>query len=199
MISELNEIEAKLDARLVLPKQFSKYVMEHWEVENYRRIVSPDFYWKSGDSVLRHRMKQNGNHELTVKKRTSTASTRDRLEIDLPFDERTEPDHVEAFLRAIGYTQEFVLQKSAHIFTIRRTASLNIEMVIYDVMLRDKPGTNRRFIEIEAKKGSPISVERAKRHVNEAVAEMCDEFDLPPPLNQSLYEIYSAENRAASL
>lgn len=192
MIHDHNEIEAKLDAPNVPFDAFKTYVM-CLDVERYE-IVSgtPDVYYESGLNVVRHRINP-GRHELTVKRRTSTGSTRDRLEVDLHFGKKTEPDDVGAFLRATGYAEAFTLVKEAHIFWVKLSPQLQATFVIYDVWKAEEPNKKRRFIEIEAEKGSPCTPETGKRHVRTWVKNLQATFNLGEPLNESLYEIYSGK------
>lgn len=188
MIDHHNEIEAKLDAPHVSDKQFRDFMSDQ-EVTRYERIISPDGYWESGSNVVRQRGEDSG-HELTVKRRKSAGSTRDREEIDLFFSQRTTNKDVEAFLRATGFTLAFTLRKDSRIYWVQLTPSLEASFVLYDVW-KDQETKPRRFIEVEAEKGSNVTVETAKRHVQQQVKALQGAFGLGEPLNDSLYEIYS--------
>ena len=191
MISEHNEIEAKLDAPHVPIADFKKYVNDNYDVRKYKFIESPDCYYENGMNVVRHRI-DNDHHELTVKRRKNNTSTRDRLEVDLHFSKRTEVVDVEVFLKATGFAEAFTIKKKSHIFWVQLTPRLEATFVIYDVKKIGET-TWRRFVEIEAEKGSSVTSETGKRHVNACVADLRAAFKLEVPLNQSLYEIYSGK------
>lgn len=201
MISPHNEIEAKLlvgtagDGYKVDVDAFKLYVNTNYEVLRYEVVGGVDDYYESGLNVVRHRKDRTAGHrELTVKKRKSAGSIRDRLEVDLYFSPKTTDDDVDAFLRATGFTHVFTLAKQAHIFWVRLSPRLNASIVIYDVQVEGEPATNKRFVELEAEKGSTISVDRAKRYINEGVTKLRAAFtQVDEPLNESLYEIYSGK------
>lgn len=195
MISEHNEIEAKLAADGVGEGFFKRYVMENYDVEIFKSIVSPDDYYESGPYVLRHRRDPGGKHELTVKRRKSEGSTRDREEIDLFFQDRTRHEDVAALLRAVGFTRAFTITKEAQIFWIQLTPNVRASIVMYDCWSDIDP-VKRRFVECEVEKGSDVTVDTAKRHIRSLVKALQDEFKLGEPLNESLYEIYSGRRYA---
>ncbi len=195
MISQHDEIEAKLDAKDVDLKTFLGWAFKLPNIERSEHCPStPDDYYERDGAVVRHR----GNdlkHELTVKRRKSAASTRDREEIDLKFSYDTDHESVGAFLRATGYTLAFRLVKNnIHIFWVKPTPNITLVYCIYDVWNEDEKGS-RRFIEVEAEKGSNVTPETGKRYVREAVAEMQKAFKpyLGEPINESLYEIFSGK------
>lgn len=206
MIDEHTEIEAKLAADEVLVAEFKRWAFGHMPV-GYERISGPDAYYECGDAVVRHRQdRRDGRHELTVKRRKSAKSTRDREEIDLHFGKKTKPEDVDAFLRAISFKHAFTLVKDAHIFWLT-SDGVPLTLVIYEVgrQLNDlavemkggelvaKLVDVRHFIEVEAEKGYPGSKARAKQVVENWVSMLRSTFGLGEPLNESLYEIYSGK------
>ena len=194
MISEHNEIEAKLEADDILVSDYCKYMFGTLPTR-YECVTGPDTYYTNGLNVVRHREKLNSKtHELTVKRRKTSQSTRDREEIDLHFLERTGVEDVRAFLKATGFKKEFRLVKTAHIFWMTSNG-VELTHVIYDVW-RDDDGSisqNKRFVEVEAEKGSDSTVAHAKREVNAWVKTLGEVFGPRAPLNDSLYEIYSGK------
>jgi hypothetical protein len=96
-------------------------------------------------------------------------------------------------LSATGFIKVFTLWKKAHIFWVQLTPRLEATFVIYDVQIEGDPSSCKRFIEIEAEKGSAVTPETAKRHVNACVADLRSTFKLAEALNDSLYEIYSGK------
>lgn len=192
-IHEHNEIEAKLAADNVEPQDFLRWMYQQPHIELYKHIISPDEYYECGSSVVRLRGATTDRFELTVKKRKSDGSTRDRLEIDLHFAPGTTPDDVRAFLEATGYKKAFTITKEAHIFWVKLTEAVEASFVIYDVWQNKNRLDYRRFIEVEIEKGSDITPDTAKRHIRSIVKTMQQEFKLGEPLNESLYEIYSGK------
>lgn len=201
MISHHDEIEAKLDGKEVDLKTFLSWAHKLPNIERSEHSVNtPDDYYECGDAVVRHRG-LDGKHELTVKRRKSTSSTRDREEIDLFFSDRTPHASVGAFLRATGYKLAFRLIKdNIYIFWTKPTPNITLVYCIYDVWDEDVPGTRRRFIEVEVEKGSNVTPETGKRYLRDAVDEMQRMFldasfkpILGEPLNESLYEIFSGK------
>lgn len=200
MISDHNEIESKLDAKEVTPKAFKAFMVAQegrgqLEIEKYERVLGNDVYYEQGDNVIRHRSDDNyGWQELTVKRRKSASSTRDRLEIDLRFADGVAYNSVQAFLGATGFKGVFKLTKDAHIFWVRLTPSIKATFVLYESWLTNDPNVDkRRFIEIEMEKGSDVTVETAKRHLSTWVKNVQSQFGLDDVLNESLYEIYSGK------
>jgi adenylate cyclase class IV len=197
MISEHDEIEAKLAADHVPVPEFRRWMTAEAGLERYLHIIGPDRYYESGPNVVRHREdRQDGRHELTVKRRKSDGSTRDRLEVDLHFGKKTKPKDVDVFLKATGFTHVFTLTKEAHIFWVKVTENLTVTYVIYDVWREgsdSKKLDTKRFIEVEAEKGSDVTADTAKRHVRALVKSLQEQFRLGEPLNDSLYEIYSGK------
>lgn len=171
---------------------FTKWVKTNFEVENFRHVEGPDHYYEAGANVVRHRIDPDGRHELTVKRRTSGSSTRDRLEVDLHFSDKTQPGDVTAFLGAAGFTKSFTLVKDSYIWWVKLTPNLQATFVIYDSWLvNENAPMYRRFIEAEAEKKSDVTHDTAKRHIRALVKRLQERFDLGEPLNDSLYEIYS--------
>lgn len=198
MIHEHNEIEIKLDATGVDIEAFKQFVFKKCP-DRFIAVLGPDTYYENGASVARHRKSKRaeGGHELTVKRRKSERSTRDREEIDLFFDvTRTKQKDVEAWLIATGFKPVFTLTKHAHIFNIPY-GGFSVSVVIYDVCEgKFDPDKTRRFIEVEVEKGGEISVDSAKRLLGAWVAELKEAFPVladRQPLNDSLYEIYSGK------
>lgn len=198
MIHEHNEIEIKLDGTGVDIEEFKQFVFKK-HPNSFLCILGPDTYYENGTHVVRHRKSKRaeGGHELTVKRRKSERSTRDREEIDLFFDvNRTKQKDVEAFLAATGFTPVFTLTKQAHIFHVPYVG-FSVSAVIYDVCIDQfDPDKTRRFIEVEVEKGGEISVDSAKRLLGSWVAELKVAFPAladRQPLNDSLYEIFSGK------
>jgi hypothetical protein len=104
---------------------------------------------------------------------------------------------VGAFLRATGYAHVLRLTKNnIYIFWVKPTPNITLVYCIYDVWDESGPSRfSKRFIEVEAEKGSNVTPETAKRYLREAVAEMQKVFKpyLGEPVNESLWEIFSGK------
>lgn len=192
MVHNHNEIEVKFQADHVDVRDFKRYFNDDLEA-SVKHVIGPDTYWSKDEDVVRHRIDSERGSEITVKRRKSLSSTKDREEIDLPFgpNSKVTPDDIDAWLRALHFTELFSLTKEAWIVTTKLTPNVNGCFVIYEVWLSETPNQKRRFIEIEIEKGSNITVETAKRHLNTWAQKLQSQFKLQDPLNQSLYEIYS--------
>lgn len=198
-IHDHNEIEIKIAAKGVDVEAFRQYCFKRSPI-SFLCVVGPDTYYENGKQVVRHRKSKRaeGGHELTVKLRKSERSTRDRMEIDLFFSERTKQRDVEAFLAATGFVEAFTLTKKAHIFNFQ-DGEYKICVVIYDVCVgrEFKEEDTQRFIEVEIEKGSEVSEQSAKRRLSAWIDDIKKHFGTAlknsEPLNESLYEIYSGK------
>lgn len=186
------ELEIKMGADGVNIKAFKRWCFD-LDPSKYLHVIGPDVYYTQGKNVLRHRQPgQGGPGELTVKRRTSHKSTRDRLEIDLGLKDDVEIDDVGRFLEATGWKKKFTVIKDCHIFWFEdRTPG--VEAVLYNVrciLPNGKETRERAFTEFE--------IHKAHSHHPRAMTTLKDwermaraEFELGPVLNESLYEIFS--------
>lgn len=191
------ELEIKIDAEKVDVLAFQEFCTTGGcgkVLDRYLHVVGPDTYYVQGKNVLRHRQ-SGGPGELTVKKRTSRSSTKDRLEIDLRFDPRTSIDDVKAFLEATGWIPQFTVVKDAHVYWYGTEPG--VEVVIYDVRCYDnrtgKVSQSRRFAEIEIHKADsnhPEALAQLKAWENLFRAKFPS---LGATMGESLYEIYSGQ------
>lgn len=188
------EREIKLAADAVEVHRFNQWCFDQ-SPSQYLHVTGPDTYYTQGKNVLRHRQPgQGGPGELTVKRRTSKKSTKDRVEIDLRFDPRTTIDDVTRFLAATGWEPCFTVIKDCHIFWFDETKP-GVEAVLYDVRCvfpNGKESKSRRFAEFEIHKADsshPKAITTLKDW--ECVAR--DQFDFGETMTESLYEIYSGK------
>lgn len=186
------ELETKISAAKVTNDEFRRWCWER-KPSRYLHVVGPDVYYGQGPNVLRHRL-NGGAGELTVKRRTSRRTTRNRLEIDLAFAERMVPADITAFLLATGWKPLFTIVKQADIFWFDDNKP-GVEAVIYDSVKVTPKGVERdprRFLEIEIHKedsNHPAALSTLKQWEREARAAL----PLGPTVNESLYEIYSGK------
>lgn len=161
----------------------------------FLHVIGPDTYYVQGKNVLRHRKNGEGAGELTVKRRTSKKSTRDRLEIDLRFSSSTTPEDVTQFLSATGWKSQFTVIKSCDIFWFENSFPY-MEAVIYDVRAvfpNGKETQSRRFLEVEVHKKHSGHV-RALYSLKEWERDLRKNFQVGDTQSKSLYEIYSGRS-----
>lgn len=186
------ELEIKVSAMAVEPRLFRDFCYAKGP-ERYLHIIGPDDYYVQGENVLRHR-KSGGPGELTVKRRTSMKSTRDRVEIDLKLDHGMTIEDVAAFLAATGWERQFTVVKDCHIFWFEGSRKTpGVEAVIYDVKLVDAKGNDSwdRYVEIEIHKedsNHPMALSTLRTWEKQLRAELPS---LGEVVSESLYEIYS--------
>ena len=186
------ELEVKFDAEHVDWSWFREK-MAGSNPCSFESFAHDDRFWKRGANVVRHRLKDEGAGELTVKQRKSGDSLLDRLEINLTFSSRVTNGDVEAFLAATGYERLFTLRKTmVDVFDFKRD-KFKVEAALYSVGRQDLYGISgeRRFLELEIKPGPEMNQDAAKKMLGHWSAWAQKEFALDPPLNLSLFEYYS--------
>ena len=192
-MNEFSELEVKLAADKVDPNKFKNFI-QGMEVERFLRVTGPDSYHERDGDVVRYRYDpKEKRSEITVKKRRTENSIRDRLEINLLLDPKMQPKDVDAFLENIGFKKCFTVVKEANIYWVKLTPNLTASFVLYTTWLDDKPKETKSFIEIECESESNVTTETAKRHLRTWTLALQDRFNLGEPLNESLYEIYSGK------
>jgi adenylate cyclase class IV len=187
------ECEIKLAADDVPVDEFVRWCFAK-KPTRYMQGVGPDTYYGQGQNVVRHRKNGEGAGELTVKRRTSTRSTKDRLEIDLRFNDLTKVDDVERFLIATGWKPEFTVVKSFHIFWFEAEFP-SLEVVLYDVRCtypNGKSTPSRRFVEVEVSKKDSGHV-RGFYALEDWEKQLREQFNIGATQSESLYEIYSGK------
>lgn len=192
MPDQHSEIEVKLDASAVDRGSFLLFCASRFP-DRYISIKGPDWYWQQGDNVVRHRHSEHGAGELTVKRRRSTSSTLNRLEVDLMFANGQKVEDVETFLEASGWKRSFGLFKHADIFYFD-DCPVPMTIVYYKVCRIDPNERDwRYFVEIEAAKGSSATVKESMAAVDEWRHVLQKSFRLGDPVNESLWEIYTGK------
>jgi len=193
------ELEYKLPAAKVSINDFVTWLTAQGP-DTYVHLMSPDLYYEQGESTVRHRWgcdvgEVKGAGELTVKRRKDKKSTTSRVEVDLSFAEKVTREDVTTFLELTGWKRAFTVIKDCHIFNFSATGKPKVSIVIYDCWLAgtDKP-VPKRFIEIEAAKGSNETFKRDKEIIDEWYSKISSRFDVEKPINKSLYEIFSGKS-----
>lgn len=139
------EIETKYYANHISLKDFIAFCEELRPVDQ-KQLSSYDYYYvKSKKEFLRYRA--GVRPELTIKKKTVSNNNFVRTEVNLPIDKDT-PDNkkhkiVEAFCSGLGFTHNFTIYKTCHIYYYDRFNL--VWYVVYDDNMKEKS----RFLEIE--------------------------------------------------
>ncbi len=192
--AEHRELEIKLEADGVQVDAFKTWCFSR-DPSKYLHVAGPDIYYTQGKNVLRHRQPgQGGPGELTVKRRTSKTSTKDRLEIDLRFAAETDLDDVGRFLIATGWEPAFTVVKDCHIFWFEEKKP-GVEAVLYDVrcvLPNGKETKARRFAEFEVHKADS-NHPKALTTLKDWEKAARDQFSFGETMGESLYEIYSGK------
>lgn len=155
------------------------------------KIEGMDFYYGQGKNALRHRFDgKEGFNTLTVKKRKSKKSLKDRHEVDLKMENgQMSALDIKAFLLLSGWKELFRLRKRywiAHIQSLKTKAI--ICLALYDV---SSPGKKtRRFLEAEVERDSDVPVPVGKKELKFFEEFLRKHYGLDSPVNKSLYEYY---------
>lgn len=188
------ELEVKIDASGILVDDFRDWCFGRLP-SKYTHLISPDTYYTQGGNVLRHRHGGKSAGELTVKRRTSKKSTKDRVEIDLRFDAGTTQDDVKRFLEATGWKPAFTVIKDCHIFWYEEITP-GVEVVLYDVRCIRPDGSEtapRRFVEVEIHKADSNHPKALTTLKDWEEAARTQFPGMGAIQDLSLYEIYSGK------
>lgn len=200
-----SEVEAKFEAPAVEPHQLLAYAAEIQAdpvLKPYRYNISGaiivggwDTYYKQGDSILRHRCDGENGHQsncLTTKTRKSKKDLLDRNEVDLFLRPGTLPEDVEAFLQRTGWEQVFTINKQYTVLHLHSSSGPDniVCLALYDVWEDDRKQA-RRFLEAEVERDSACTTTQGRAALKKWISSIRARFDLPEPVNQSLYEIYA--------
>jgi adenylate cyclase class IV len=190
MSDQFTEIEFKYSATGVELADFQKAIEENFLITKRLTISGYDSYFSKPDgSYLRHRFNSD-RAELTVKQRTTGASTTTRVEVDvhLAVDQVAE---IAALAKVLGYEQDRTIYKTCVILWGEHCNF--VYYIVYDTAM-DELG---RFIEIEANKGqstisSVMGIEQAERILQRSFP---NKIGINKRLNLSMFERYSLLRR----
>lgn len=188
-----SEIEFKWDAGHVSEDEFMAWAATQ-RPESYERASFPDVYYAQGDNIVRHRWSDDAG-ELTVKRRKTSKSIVDRVEVDLRFAIGVKGNDVTVFLQASGWKRILTLFKVfVHVFRYRVDGA-EVTIALYEVeqlceRTRKRIKT-RRFLEVEVEKGSPLSDRSARLLLESYKSRLEKQFHLTSPVTESLFEIYT--------
>jgi hypothetical protein len=153
-------------------------------------IEGIDIYYGQGKNVLRHRFDgQEGLNCLTVKKRKSKKSLRDRHEVDLKMENGpVSCADITAFLKLSGWKEMFRLRKKYWIVDIKNSSGAIVCLALYDVSSKGRK--TKRFLEAEVERHSTIGPRGGLRELKKLEGMLRDIFKLDKPVNESLFEMY---------
>lgn len=201
-----SEVEVKFDAKKVTLKEYHEFLAnvsgEHIlaktvRIDAYKAVEGKDTYYNLNGSILRYREGDMAGGELTYKQRKSDKSINDRVEINLPFSQKVQPNDVHVMINYLGGKPVFNIEKTSYIYHV--TGQMGVEegsskqyiavLALYDVT--DEDGKTRRFLEVEIEASSPCSVEVGRKALDRWTRIVKNQLQVEGPLNESLFEIYS--------
>lgn len=186
MIHKHTELEIKLDASGITPEQFLPWAFAKVP-EAYLKVSGPDYFYRQGDNIVRVRVPPNEPMQLTVKKRRSQQSIKDRLEVELEVRKNSTFEDVDVFLTSLGFEKDLYLEKQAYIFWYKNGKQ---EMVVSYYVAKCNNET-KAFIECEVEKESEITLDTGKRYLKKWTDDINSSFNTElQPLNKSLYEYF---------
>lgn len=196
MLNTHLEVEIKIEAEGLDLAEFKRFCIDKG-AKSYIFVQGCDYFYVQGENVIRHRVKEDGSSELTVKKRKSKVSTQERAEIDIPLPDSVKTKDVAAFLKLAGFEYTFTLFKKANIFHVNKSGH-EFSLVVYTVYSLDGNGMPnndaKTFLEVEIAKDATTTLENAKRLLREWKQEIQQHFNFDKePINMSLYEMYSQD------
>lgn len=187
-MSDSIEIEYKYRADKIKLQDFINLVKNLNPLKR-KDASSWDFYFtkdSNPDDFIRYR--ESDNPELTIKRKTNTSNSWERVEIDLPLDkDRISKEIVENWAGLENYKQNFSIYKTCVIFWLEKVNL--VYYLTYDSNMKELD----RFIEIEVNKDYVTKVGSEK-----AFLELLEvERKLEPigitynnRLKRSLFDIY---------
>lgn len=201
-----SEVEAKFDAQKITLKQYhdfmaglsgEKVTTKAVVIDAYKAVSGKDTYYDLNGSKLRYREGDMPGGELTYKQRKSDKSIADRVEINLPFSGKVEPNDVHTMIGYLGGKEVFNIEKTSYIYHVR--GQMGVEegsskqyvavLALYDVT--DEEGKTRRFLEVEIESSSECSEEVGRKALDRWVRIVKNGLEVEGPINESLFEIYS--------
>ncbi len=201
-----SEVEAKFNASKVTLKQYHDFVSSQSGetvnskavvIEAYKAVRGKDTYYDLNGSKLRYREGDMPGGELTYKQRKSDKSIADRVEINLPFSGKVEPNDVHTMISYLGGKEVFNIEKISYIYHVR--GQMRVEegsskqyiavLALYDVT--DEDGKTRRFLEVEIESRSECSEEVGRKALDRWIRIVKNGLEVEGPINESLFEIYS--------
>jgi adenylate cyclase class IV len=186
MIHKHTELEIKLDASDITEEQFLPWAFAKGPTQ-FLSVSGPDCFYRQGENIVRVRIPPDGPIQLTVKKRRSQQSIKDRLEVELEVRKNSSLEDVDVFLTSLGFEKDLYLEKQAHIFWFK-SGKQDVVVSYYIAKCNNEA---RAFIECEVSKGSEVTLDTGKRYLKKWTDDINESFskDLQP-LNQSLYEFF---------
>jgi adenylate cyclase class IV len=125
--------------------------------------------------------------QLTVKKRRSQQSIKDRLEVELEIRKNSTFEDVDVFLTSLGFERDLHLEKHAHIFWFESGK----QKMVASYYVATCNNESQAFIEFEVEKESEVTLDTGKRYLKRWTDDINASFNKElQPLNKSLYEYF---------
>lgn len=184
-MSNFREFETKYECDPTIHSKFKYTVEKLGGVERFLYCQGEDTYYTKDGSFVRYRRPEFGidgdRAELTVKVKSEEHNNYVRKEVNLRVDENDEST-VDEFLSMLGYSKEFNIWKSCHVYWFNDAV-----LSSYDV--REDDGKIRSFVEIEVVEHPGVSVETAWQVI--AKYESVLGMVAKDRVTKSLYEMYT--------
>lgn len=196
-MSRYVELEYKFDAdeAELSIKEFNR-VGQLLEPSEVATTSGPDVYYAHGPNVVRHRWRNGGGGELTVKQRKGRNQIVDRVEVDLRFAADMRLCDVSSFLEASGFKRALTLiTEQCRVYTFEDEGA-DIQLAYYTVEKLNSKGrrvSRRSFVEVEVDKGASINDKKARVLLDTWATDLRCLLNLKSPLKLSLYEIYTGK------
>lgn len=190
-VNKFRELEIKMKVPVVgVATSFIEWISSYDRVHGYTKVTGQDVYWEKDGTVIRHRLCGSQGGEITLKNRTSSSSTVDRVEVDLFLNNKTSPEDVSAFLGLAGFKVSAALTKTSHIFEMAYDKCM-ITVVYYEVTndLAAMPVVG--YVEVEIDKEADIKISTATKILKDWQDLLVSKG--LEPVSDSLYEIYSGK------
>lgn len=175
------EIEFKYDAKGISLSQFNE-VAKSLKPQRFIEVSSWDIYYAPvGESSFQFefmRLRFGPNPQLTIKVKTTEKNNNDRIEIDIPLDPGSSQEYltdvVAAYCKQLNFKENFRIYKWCQIYFYEKT-----DMVYYIVSDGDMKEKGR-FIEVEARKDSPIETLEEAEEVVKKLERQLSALGLTP-------------------
>jgi len=187
-LNEFKELEYKFSADHVKLTDFVK-LMTGMKPNVRKDVSSWDYYYTNAtneDEFMRFR--ESNDPELTIKRKVKNSNNWERIECDLPIDnKRIKLSTIETYVGLLGYSENFRIYKTCFIFWFE-----NVNYVYY-IVYNENLKELGRFLEVEVNKDRVpvLGLDRAVEELKSS-AQKLDKFEisLQNRLKKSLFEMF---------
>lgn len=185
-MNEYTELEFKYKADEIALKDFIK-LMKDLPVQQQKDVSSWDHYYTSNNEDEFIRYRESDKPELTIKRKTNVNNNWQRIEVDLPMDEkRSKVSTVTKWVELLGYKPKKSIYKSCFIYWLDYVNF--VYYIVYDEEMKEKG----RFIEVEFNKERLTDASEKISDQLKMGQEVLFKLNLSPQnrLKRSLFEIF---------